>query len=115
MNAQDRPPRHLQQGLLGPILVADAVHREIEAYKAMKGDGLVTPEEYEKIRLNIIESSEGEQPRQLQQGLLMSTAGPDAVRREIEEYKRMMDGRLLKPEEYEKKRLASLKGTGLLD
>jgi hypothetical protein len=115
MNPPDQPTRHQQQGLLGPAAVADAVRREIEAYEAMKDNGLVTPDEYEKIRVNIVQSSEGDRPRQLQQGLLMATAGPDAVRREIEEYKRMMEEGLIRPEEYERKRLTSLKGTGLLD
>ena len=115
MNPEDQPTRLQQQGLLVPAAVADAVRREIEAYKAMMDSGLVTPDEYEKIRANIVASSEGDRPRQLQQGLLMATAGPDAVRREIEEYRRMMQEGLLRPEEYEGKRLTSLKGTGLLN
>jgi hypothetical protein len=115
MNPPDKTPPQLQRGLLVGPAVAGAVRREIEAYSAMKDEGLITPDQYEELRANIVRSSEGDRPRQLQQGLLMATSGPDAVRRELLEYKGMMDQGFLRPEEFDRKRLKSLKDTGLLD
>lgn len=102
--------RYETEGLVQPLAEAETIRTEIERYKAMMDAALVTPAEYEAIRVAILRPN-----RYAETGVLPPLLQADTARAEIEEYKAMARDGLIKPEEYEERRVIALRSTGLLD
>jgi hypothetical protein len=57
MDPQEAPRRYEDLGLIEKSLLPEQTRSEIERYKAMMEDGLITPEEFEKMRVGILRST----------------------------------------------------------
>lgn len=57
METGGTPRRYEEMGALEKAMLPDTTRSEIERYKAMMEAGLITPEEYEKMRVTILKAT----------------------------------------------------------